>query len=130
MPITTEPIVSVSATPAAPVRDELRVVQSEALRETIARLDETGSPVITDGEQTVCDGCHPAHRKPVSGRLSITAQRSLVPPASFDARLDCGSAGPTHHADPVAARAQAAISTAQRLPEGRAATKAAAWSGS
>jgi hypothetical protein len=30
----------------------LRVVQSEALRETIARLEETGSPVITDGEQT------------------------------------------------------------------------------
>jgi methionine synthase II (cobalamin-independent) len=32
--------------------EQLRAVQNEALRETIARLEETGSPVITDGEQT------------------------------------------------------------------------------
>lgn len=38
---------------AGQVSDEqLRAVQNEALRETIARFEETGSPVISDGEQT------------------------------------------------------------------------------
>jgi 5-methyltetrahydropteroyltriglutamate--homocysteine methyltransferase len=32
--------------------DELRRIQEEALRDTIRRFEETGSPVITDGEQT------------------------------------------------------------------------------
>src|SRR5208282_5208103 len=32
--------------------DQFYAVQNAALRETIARLEETGSPVITDGEQT------------------------------------------------------------------------------
>jgi len=63
MPIPTEPIGSIPRPPqllsamvdhsAGKISDEqLHAVQGEALRETIARLEETGSPVITDGEQT------------------------------------------------------------------------------
>jgi 5-methyltetrahydropteroyltriglutamate--homocysteine methyltransferase len=63
MPIPTEPIGSLPRPPqllsamakhsAGQISDEqLHAVQSDALRETIARLEETGSPVITDGEQT------------------------------------------------------------------------------
>ena len=63
MPIPTEPIGSIPRPPqllsaiadhsAGRISDEqLRTVQNEALRETIVRLEEAGSPVITDGEQT------------------------------------------------------------------------------
>lgn len=63
MPIPTEPIGSIPRTDelieanraraAGEVKeDELRRVQDEALRDTISRFEETGSPVITDGEQT------------------------------------------------------------------------------
>src|SRR5271155_216503 len=63
MPIPTEPIGSIPR-PAAllaaieahaagriPLR-HLRAVESAALRDTIARLEATGSPILTDGEQT------------------------------------------------------------------------------
>jgi 5-methyltetrahydropteroyltriglutamate--homocysteine methyltransferase len=63
MPIPTEPIGSIPRSPqllsamvkhaAGRISDEqLQSVQNNALRETIARFEETGSPVITDGEQT------------------------------------------------------------------------------
>jgi methionine synthase II (cobalamin-independent) len=63
MPIPTEPIGSIPRPPqllsamadhsAGKISDEqLRAVQNEVLRETIALMGETGSPVITDGEQT------------------------------------------------------------------------------
>ena len=63
MPIPTEPIGSIPQPPqllsamahhsAGQISDEqLGAVQDEALRETIAGFEETGSPVITDGEQT------------------------------------------------------------------------------
>jgi hypothetical protein len=63
MPIPTEPIGSIPRPSQllsamadhseGHISDEqLRAAQSEGLRETIARLEETGSPVITDGEQT------------------------------------------------------------------------------
>ena len=32
--------------------EELRALQEEAVRDTIERFEATGSPVITDGEQT------------------------------------------------------------------------------
>jgi 5-methyltetrahydropteroyltriglutamate--homocysteine methyltransferase len=32
--------------------EQLHAVQNDALRETIVLMEETGSPVITDGEQT------------------------------------------------------------------------------
>ena len=63
MPIPTEPIGSVPRSAelliamtehaAGRIADEqLKAVQEEALRDTIARMEETGSRIITDGEQT------------------------------------------------------------------------------
>jgi len=63
MPILTEPVGSIPRPPslietitafqAGSASDaELSAAYSEALRDTIARLEETGSPIITDGEQT------------------------------------------------------------------------------
>lgn len=63
MPIPTEPIGSIPRPPellramtdraAGRISNEqLRVVEEAAVRETIARFEETGSPIITDGEQT------------------------------------------------------------------------------
>ena len=63
MPIPTEPIGSIPRTTdlLAAMRahagggisaEQLKTAEESALRDTIARLEETGSPVITDGEQT------------------------------------------------------------------------------
>lgn len=63
MPISTEPIGSIPRSSqllsamkdhsAGRISDEqLRAAETEALRQTISRFEETGSPVITDGEQT------------------------------------------------------------------------------
>ncbi len=63
MPIPTEPIGSIPRPPkllnamkehsAGRISDEqLYAAEAEALRETISRFEQTGSPVITDGEQT------------------------------------------------------------------------------
>jgi len=58
VPIPTEPIGSIPRPPeliaamaAGAPPDELDALQDEAVRDTIARFEETGSPVITDGEQ-------------------------------------------------------------------------------
>ena len=63
MPIPTEPIGSIPRTAdlLAAMRahaagrvsaEQLKIAEESALRDTISRLEETGSPVITDGEQT------------------------------------------------------------------------------
>src|SRR5205807_107663 len=63
MPIPTEPIGSIPRPPELIAamgefaagrisRDELQLLYDRALRDTIRRLEETGSPIITDGEQT------------------------------------------------------------------------------
>src|SRR5438874_9846986 len=63
MPIPTEPIGSIPRPPELIAamgefaagrisRDELQLLYDRALRDTIHRFEETGSPVITDGEQT------------------------------------------------------------------------------
>jgi 5-methyltetrahydropteroyltriglutamate--homocysteine methyltransferase len=63
MPIPTEPIGSIPRTADLLVAmgghaagrisaEQLKTAEDSALRDTIARLEETGSPVITDGEQT------------------------------------------------------------------------------
>jgi len=53
-------------------------VQSEALRETIARLEETGSPVITDGEQT-----EPSFATyPLAGVGNLTPNGVVIPSRS------------------------------------------------
>src|SRR2546421_6896851 len=63
MPIPTEPIGSIPRPPELIAamgefaagrisRDELQLLYDRALRDTIQRFEATGSPVITDGEQT------------------------------------------------------------------------------
>jgi 5-methyltetrahydropteroyltriglutamate--homocysteine methyltransferase len=63
MPIPTEPIGSIPRPAAllAAMRahatgeisgEQLKIAEESALRDTISRLEETGSPIITDGEQT------------------------------------------------------------------------------
>jgi len=63
MPIPTEPIgsiprpvellVAIQAHAAGKASaEQLKTAEESALRDTIARFDETGSPIITDGEQT------------------------------------------------------------------------------
>jgi 5-methyltetrahydropteroyltriglutamate--homocysteine methyltransferase len=80
MPIPTEPIGSiprpsqllsaVADHSSGHISDEqLRAAQSEALRETIARLEETGSPVITDGE----------HSKPSFATYPLAGVGKLAP---------------------------------------------------
>lgn len=80
MPIPTEPIGSIPrpielieatrAYAAGEVSDaELANLQDEALRDTIRRFEETGSPVITDGEQT----------KPSFATYPIHGSQNLAP---------------------------------------------------
>jgi 5-methyltetrahydropteroyltriglutamate--homocysteine methyltransferase len=63
MPIPTEPIGSIPRPPqllaamtnraAGRISDEqFHAAEESAVRETILRFEETGSPVVTDGEQT------------------------------------------------------------------------------
>jgi len=58
VPIPTEPIGSIPRPPeliaalvGGATPDEVAVLEEEAVRDTIARLEETGSPIVTDGEQ-------------------------------------------------------------------------------
>ena len=80
MAIPTEPIGSVPRSPellkamtehaAGRLSDEqLGLAQQHALRETIAGMEETGSPVITDGEQT----------KPSFATYPLTGLSNLAP---------------------------------------------------
>ena len=80
MPIPTEPIGSIPRptelihgvqefTAGRIKRDELDALYAEALRDTIRRFEETGSPVITDGEQT----------KPSFATYPIQEFRKLAP---------------------------------------------------
>src|SRR6516225_974 len=63
MPIPTEPIGSIPRPPALisamgefcagrVTQERMNALYAEALKDTIRRFEETGSPVITDGEQT------------------------------------------------------------------------------
>ena len=80
MPIPTEPIGSIprSRRLLAAMKDhdegripdkELLLAEAEALRETISRLEETDSPVLTDGEQT----------KPSFATYPLTGLGNLAP---------------------------------------------------
>ena len=102
MPIPTEPIGSIPRPPqllsamadhsAGQVSDEqLRAVQNNALRETIARFEETGSPVISDGEQT-----KPSFATyPLAGLPNLTPDGVVIPFADGHTRqLPRLSSGP------------------------------------
>src|SRR5436190_24130804 len=76
MPIPTEPIGSiprphalVEAMAAGAPPEELEALEDEAVRDTIARMEETGSPVVTDGEQ----------RKPSFATYPVAGVENLSP---------------------------------------------------
>jgi 5-methyltetrahydropteroyltriglutamate--homocysteine methyltransferase len=106
MPIPTEPIGSIprpvelieaaSAHAAGNLSDsELRRLQEEALRDTIRRFEETGSPVITDGEQT-----KPSFISyPMAGLASLAPDGVVIPFADGHSRqLPKLTAGPFRYA--------------------------------
>lgn len=86
MPIPTEPIGSIPRPPAllAAMRahaaretsdDQFQAAEEAALRETISRMEATGSPVITDGEQT-----KPSFATyPLSGLENLAADGVTIP---------------------------------------------------
>jgi 5-methyltetrahydropteroyltriglutamate--homocysteine methyltransferase len=91
MPIPTEPIGSIPRSPellealrahaARQISDEqVRAAEEVALRDTINHLEATGSPVITDGEQT-----KPSFATyPLSGLENLAADGVTIPFALFD----------------------------------------------
>jgi len=117
MPIPTEPIGSIPRTPdllaamsAHAARkisaEQLKTAQESALRDTISRLEETGSPVITDGEQT-----KPSFATyPLSG-LALASDGVIIPFADGHTRqLPKLTAGPFRYG----VRAVSYLKTAQR----------------
>jgi len=86
MPILTEPIGSiprpasliqaiVACQGGAKTSPALEVAYDEALRDTIERLEQTGSPVVTDGEQT-----KPSFATyPLSGLTNLTPDGVIIP---------------------------------------------------
>jgi 5-methyltetrahydropteroyltriglutamate--homocysteine methyltransferase len=102
MPIPTEPIGSIPRTAdllaamgahaAGKISTEqLRTAEDSALRDTIARFEGTGAPVITDGEQT-----KPSFATyPLSGLGNLASDGAVIPFADGQARqLPRLSAGP------------------------------------
>jgi len=105
MPIPTEPIGSIPRTAEllAAMRahaageisaEQFRTAQESALRDTIARFEETGSPIITDGEQT-----KPSFATyPLSGLSNLASDGAVIPFADGHTRqLPKLTAGPFHY---------------------------------
>ncbi|HEY3210629.1 MAG TPA: cobalamin-independent methionine synthase II family protein [Actinomycetota bacterium] len=106
MPIPTEPIGSIprpielieatrAHTSGQLSEEELRRLQQEAVRDTIRRFEETGSPVITDGEQT-----KPSFISyPMHGLPNLAADGVVIPFADGHTRqLPRLTAGPFRYA--------------------------------
>jgi len=75
--------------------EQLRAAEAEALRETISRIEETGSPVITDGEQT-----KPSFATyPLAGLTNLAPDGVVIPFADGHTRqLPRLNAGPFKYA--------------------------------
>ena len=91
--------------------EQLRTVQHEALRETIAHLEETGSPVITDGEQT-----KPSFATyPLTGLPNLAPDGVVIPFADGHARqLPRLSSGPFRYGTLVGTRPLLRLATASQ----------------
>ena len=105
MPLPTEPIGSIprptdllaamsAYATGAISREQLHASEDAALRETIARFERTGSPVISDGEQT-----KPSFATyPLSGLSNLAAADVVIPFADGHTRqLPTLTAGPFHY---------------------------------
>lgn len=75
--------------------EQLQTAEAEALRETISRFEETGSPVITDGEQT-----KPSFATyPLAGLTNLVPEGVAIPFADGHTRqLPSLTAGPFKYA--------------------------------
>jgi 5-methyltetrahydropteroyltriglutamate--homocysteine methyltransferase len=122
MPIPTEPIGSIprSGELLAAMSDraagrisgeQFRAVEEGALRDTIARLEETGSPVISDGEQT-----KPSFATyPIAGFPNLAPDGAVIPFADGHTRqLPRLTAGPFRYAVRAGSYVQAALRHAHR----------------
>ena len=122
MPIPTEPIGSIPRPPqllsamadhaAGQISDEqFCAVQNAALRETIARLEETGSPVVTDGEQT-----KPSFATyPLAGLENLAADGVVIPFADGHTRqLPRLTSSPFHYGTHAVSYLKAAQTYAHR----------------
>jgi 5-methyltetrahydropteroyltriglutamate--homocysteine methyltransferase len=122
MPIPTEPIGSIPRTAdlLAAMRahaagkisaEQLKIAEDSALRDTIARFEETGSPVITDGEQT-----KPSFATyPLSGIDSLVSDGVVIPFADGHTRqLPTLTAGPFRYGSHAATYLKAAQRHARR----------------
>src|SRR5258708_30202906 len=105
MAIPTEPIGSIPRPPqliqaiasfqaGKTARDVLAGAYSEALRDTIDRLEQTGSPILTDGEQT-----KPSFATyPLTGLQNLASDRVVIPFADGHERhLPPLTAGPVRY---------------------------------
>ena len=106
MPLPTEPIGSIPR-PADLIKalgdrqagrlgaDAFNQIGERALRDTIHRFEETGSPIITDGEQ-----CKPSFATyPLDGATNVAPGGVVVPFQDGHTRqLPCLTAGPFHYA--------------------------------
>jgi len=106
MPIATEPIGSIPRSQrllramedhlaGRLANEQLKTVQDEALRETIEQLEQTGSPVLTDGEQT-----KPSFvTYPLAGLRNLASDGLIIPFADGHTRqLPRLTAGPFAYA--------------------------------
>jgi 5-methyltetrahydropteroyltriglutamate--homocysteine methyltransferase len=84
---------------------ELESAQTEALRDTIERLEQTGSPIVTDGEQI-----KPSFATyPLSGLTNLAPDGVVIPFADGHTRqLPCLTAAPFHYGVHAASFVQAA----------------------
>jgi 5-methyltetrahydropteroyltriglutamate--homocysteine methyltransferase len=117
MPIPNEPIGSIPRPPellaamraraAGQMSDKQFHAEDAALRDTITRLEETGSPIITDGEQS-----KPSFATyPLSGLTNLAADGVTIPFADGHTRqLPRLTAGPFHYG----VHAESYLKTAQR----------------
>jgi len=122
MPIPTEGIGSIPRPPellaamsnraAGRISEEqFRAVQEAALRDTIARLEETGSPVIGDGEQT-----KPSFATyPIAGLANLAGDGAVIPFADGHTRqLPRLTAGPFRYAVRAGSYLRAALRYSHR----------------
>jgi 5-methyltetrahydropteroyltriglutamate--homocysteine methyltransferase len=92
-------------------REQLRATEEDALRDTIALFERTGSPVITDGEQT-----KPSFATyPLSGLSNLAANGVTIPFADgHTRRLPRLTAGPFHYGVQAVTYLKAAQAYAER----------------
>ena len=122
MPLPTEPIGSIprpiellaamSNRAAGRISDEqLHAVEESALRDTIARFEETGSPVISDGEQT-----KPSFATyPIAGLPNLAPDGAVIPFADGHTRqLPRLTAGPFRYAVRAGSYLRAALRYSHR----------------